>query len=480
MMSHIRIAIDGPSGAGKSSLSRAVAARLGIMYVDTGALYRTVGYFARMKGVTLENISAVVEMLGEAHIDVKYENGQQCMYLNGENLGDRIRENEISMYASAVGAVPQVRSFLLETQKQIAREHSVIMDGRDIGTVILPDADVKIFMTASPEARAKRRCAELAGKGMPADYEQILADMIERDRNDRERTVAPAVAAPDAVVFDNSDYDFDASVKELLRIVETELSAKGKAMPAAEAAPAEEERKESQKPKHTVTAEERRALNLKHARSRLYAVLYFLFAWLVRLIFRLHAKGQENEPRAGEGAYLVICNHLTWRDPIYLSVCLKHQQPNFMAKKELFKVPLVGPLVRRLGAYPVNRGGADVSAIKKTISMLENGTTVGMFPQGHRHNGEDPRKTEFRSGAAMIAVKAGVPVLPAYIKVKDNTVKGWRRKEVIFGKLITPEEMDYDPTRPGEFNRIAAMLFERVCALGDEPVAADTGSEKHE
>ena len=230
MKAHIQIAIDGPSGAGKSTLSRAVAERLGIVYVDTGALYRTVGYFARSRGISLEQIDAVVPLLPGVSVEVRYEDGVQNVYLNGENLGNRIRENEISKYASAVATLPTVRAFLLDTQKKIARENSVIMDGRDIGTVILPDAQVKVFMTASDEARARRRCAELAEKGMPASYETILADMKARDAQDRNRAVAPAVAAPDAVLFDNSELTFEESVESLIRIITHTLEQKGVAL----------------------------------------------------------------------------------------------------------------------------------------------------------------------------------------------------------------------------------------------------------
>ena len=223
-MSHIQIAIDGPSGAGKSSLSKAVAKAMGIIYVDTGALYRTVGYFARSKGIALDNISALVPLLGEIAIEVRYENEMQCVYRNGENLGDRIRENEISMYASKVSAIPEVRAFLLDTQKDIARKNSVIMDGRDIGTVILPDADVKIFLTASNEVRARRRVKELAEKGMPASYEEVLADMNKRDEQDRNRDIAPAIAAPDAIHFDNSYEGFDEALEALLTVIRNALS----------------------------------------------------------------------------------------------------------------------------------------------------------------------------------------------------------------------------------------------------------------
>ena len=223
----MKIAIDGPSGAGKSTLSKAVAARLGIVYVDTGALYRTVGYAVRQLGIDPHDTAAVIGALDGMRISLRYEDGVQCVYLNGENLGNRIREPEISMYASKVSAIPEVRNFLLGTQRKIAAENDVIMDGRDIGTVILPDAEVKIFMFASPEARAKRRCAELAEKGMPTSYESVLADINERDHNDATRAVAPAVAAEDAVLFDNSDCTFEESVAHLLAIIAEKTGAKG-------------------------------------------------------------------------------------------------------------------------------------------------------------------------------------------------------------------------------------------------------------
>ena len=221
-MSHIQIAIDGPSGAGKSSLSKAVAKTLGSIYVDTGALYRTVGFYARSIGIPADKaeISRIIPHLGEITIEVKYENGIQCVYLNGENLGDRIRTPEMSMYASAVSAIPAVRAFLLDTQRAIARENSVIMDGRDIGTVILPDADVKIFLTASNECRAKRRYDELVAKGIETTYEEVLADMNARDTADSTRDVAPCIPAPDAVPFDNSWMTPDECTAGLIRLIE--------------------------------------------------------------------------------------------------------------------------------------------------------------------------------------------------------------------------------------------------------------------
>ncbi len=215
----LQIAIDGPSGAGKSTVAKALAKRLGIIYVDTGALYRTVGYYVRSRGTDPKDAAAVEALLPEIRVELKYENGVQIVCLNGEDLGDRIRTPEISLYASAVSAIPAVRAFLLETQRDIAAKNSVIMDGRDIGTVILPDANVKIFLTASDECRAKRRYDELIAKGIDTTYEDVLADMLTRDSNDRNRDVAPAVPAADATVFDNSWMTPEECTDALLRLI---------------------------------------------------------------------------------------------------------------------------------------------------------------------------------------------------------------------------------------------------------------------
>ena len=217
------IAIDGPGGAGKSSIAKAVAKKLDILYVDTGALYRTVGLYVKRRGVDPKDREGVAALLPSISIEVKYENGAQVVYLNGEDNGDAIRTPEMSMYASAVSAIPEVRAFLLETQKNIARTNSVIMDGRDIGTVILPDARVKIFMTASPECRATRRYKELLEKGQNVKYEDVLAEMISRDNADSSRDIAPTKAADDAVLLDNSELDFEQSVEAVIAIAKQKV-----------------------------------------------------------------------------------------------------------------------------------------------------------------------------------------------------------------------------------------------------------------
>ena len=215
----IKIALDGPSGAGKSTVAKALAKELGVVYVDTGALYRTVGYFVRQNDADPKSPEAVGALLDKIHIEIKYVDGAQHVYLNGEDLGDKIRTPEMSMYASAVSAIPSVRAFLLETQRDIARKNSVVMDGRDIGTVILPDAEVKVFMIASAEARAKRRYKELIAKGENVQYETVLAEMIERDHNDKNRDIAPAIPADDAVIMDNSHMSVEDNVKAIIDLI---------------------------------------------------------------------------------------------------------------------------------------------------------------------------------------------------------------------------------------------------------------------
>ena len=218
-----QIAIDGPSGAGKSTVAKMIAEKLNCVYVDTGAMYRTIGLYASRKGVGKDDTDAIREMLSGITFEIKYSDGVQHMILNGEDVTGLIRTQEISMYASAVSAVPEVREFLIKPQRKFAEENNVVMDGRDIGTVILPDANVKIFLTSSPEARARRRYLELLSKGQEADYGTILSQTIERDRNDSTRAIAPLKPAADAVTLDNSELDIQQTFDAALEIIKSKL-----------------------------------------------------------------------------------------------------------------------------------------------------------------------------------------------------------------------------------------------------------------
>ena len=216
----ISIAIDGPSGAGKSTLARRCAAAFGFLYADTGAIYRTVGLAAVRAGIDRKDERAVAGLLPGLKIEMKYDaQGEQRMYLNGEDVSDAIRMPEISIAASDVSALPVVRQFLLEMQRSLARTQSVLMDGRDIGTVVLPDADLKVFLTASAEERARRRVLQLEEKGVTEDYEKVLQEIRYRDEQDMNRETAPLRQAEDAVLLDTTELSYDESFAALSQLI---------------------------------------------------------------------------------------------------------------------------------------------------------------------------------------------------------------------------------------------------------------------
>jgi len=219
-MKYISIAIDGPSGAGKSTLARKAAAILGYLYVDTGAIYRTVALSAVRRGIDPADAERLVPTLEELDIRLEYgEDGLQHMYLNGEDVSHDIRLHEISQHASTVSAIPAVRAFLLDLQRDLARKNNVIMDGRDIGTVVLPNADVKIFLTASPESRAQRRHLELQQRGQDTDFDTVLKDIVRRDEQDTNRPIAPLRQAEDAVLVDTTHLDLEQSLQAILSVI---------------------------------------------------------------------------------------------------------------------------------------------------------------------------------------------------------------------------------------------------------------------
>lgn len=216
----MNVAIDGPAGAGKSTVAKGAAKELGFIYVDTGALYRGIGLYALRKGKNPASANDVLPLLVEIKEEIRFVCGEQRVFLNGEDVSGLIRTEEVSKAASDVSAIPEVREFLLEMQKDIAAKNDVIMDGRDIGTVVLPNAELKIFLTAKPEVRAKRRVAQLAEKGIAADFEEVLADVKKRDYNDSHRAAAPLKQAEDAVLIDNTESTLEQDIKYIKELIE--------------------------------------------------------------------------------------------------------------------------------------------------------------------------------------------------------------------------------------------------------------------
>lgn len=420
----IRIAIDGPGGAGKSSVAKAVSKALGIIYVDTGALYRNIGLFMLDEGIDPKDTEGVTAALERINIELKFEEGRQIILLNGRDRGEEIRTPEASMAASAVSAIPSVRNYLLDMQRNTAKKNSVIMDGRDIGTVILPDAEVKIFLTASPKARAERRYKELLSKGKDVTFKQVYDEMVERDRNDSTRDVAPCVKAKDAVLLDNSKLSESETVAAILKIVK-------------------------KKTKDT---------------TPLYQVLKVIVSPIYRLLFNVRVRGKENIPR--EGGVLLCPNHIAAVDVISIgAVCPR--QITCIAKKELFSIPVLGWLVKALGAVKIDRGGGDVGAIKTAVGAIQNGKTVVIFPQGHRCPGVNPATTTVRGGTGLIAYRAHCDVVPVCINIKKAKYGLFRKTEIIFGKPIKYASLGFNEGGRDEYTLATQKVFDEVCALGD-------------
>lgn len=420
----IRIAVDGPGGAGKSSLAKAVAKRLGIIYVDTGALYRTIGLFMLSNGVDPHDKEAVISRLGDFTLDLSFIGGEQKILLDGKDVGDSIRTQEISLAASAVSAIPEVRDFLLNTQRSIAAKNSVIMDGRDIGTVILPDAEVKIFLTASAEARARRRYDELIARDQDVTYERVYAEMVERDTNDSTRAVAPCVPAKDAILLDNSKLNAKQTVNAVLKIVKK--------------------------------IEKKRA-------CKGYMLLRAIASPFIKFFCRLKIHGKENLP--ADGGYMICSNHIAIRDVFLIGVgCNKPVK--FIAKKELFSIPVLRSVIKSLGAIPIDRGGSDVGAIKSAITSIKHGNAVAIFPQGHRNPGVAPEETEVRNGAGMIAYRSGCNVVPVCISAKDHRYRIFRLVNIIFGKPITNSELGFVNGGNEEYKAATERIFAEIISLG--------------
>jgi len=399
----INIAIDGPSGAGKSTIARKLAASLGYIYVDTGALYRAIGYHMLGMGVDTSDVVAVeaaMADIGGQDITIAYVEGEQRVMCMGEDVSDNIRTPEVSMAASAVSAVPAVRAALLDLQKSMARHNNVVMDGRDIGTVVLPNAQVKIFLTASPEERARRRYNELMEKGQQVQYENVLRDVKQRDYNDENREIAPLKPAADSVVINTTGNTLEKSVTVLTKAV---------------------------------------IKRLRKQPFTLYRFFKMFLGWLLWLLFPVKVHGKDNIPLGGG---LIVCaNHTTMLDPLVMALGFR-RQVFYMAKIEIFKVFGVGAFIRALGAFPVDRGAGGQDWLLKASDMIKSGCAVGIYPEGTRSKDLMPGKA--KAGTAIIAHATGADVLPIAICCKKGAPRIFRRTHIFVGPVIPNPHLGLD------------------------------------
>ena len=425
----LNCALDGPSGAGKSTIAKALAKRLGYVYVDTGAMYRAIGLYAVRHGAETTSKDAVVPLLSEISVELKYIDNSQRVILNGEDVSDDIRTPEISMAASNVSAIPEVRAFLLNLQRDIARRNNIIMDGRDIGTVILPNADVKVFMTASAEERARRRYEELTAKGQDVVYEDILHDINQRDYNDSHRETAPLKKADDAVELDTTNMSIDEVVDKIEELIDAAIRKGFKEIPAWRRIP--------------------------------YALLRFVLSIPFKLLFNIKYEGVENIPNCG--SIIIAGNHQAWFDPILIAIKVKYIS-SYMAKAELFRIPILNLMIKLVHGFPTRRKSTDVSSISHAEEYIRKGYNLTIFPEGTRS--KDGTIGKAKSGVALVACRCGVPVYPVGISFKRR-LHFRSTITVRFGKPLSPEELRITSMSKTELRAAGERIMSTISELVD-------------
>ncbi len=458
----VNVALDGPSGAGKSTIAKLAAKRLGFIYVDTGALYRSIAYRIISLGIDPKDENAVCGALDDIKLELKYIDGTQAVFVNGENVSDKIRTPEISMAASNVSAMPRVREFLLETQRSIARTNDIIMDGRDIGTVILPDAQVKIFLTASAEVRAQRRYKELAEKGDSSTYEQVLADINERDYNDTHRAQAPLKQAQDAKLLDSSELTIEQTADEIVARVEEYRQAGDTVKKTAEIKPAERVPRSERIQREIMPVRPiKKGKKINPLRQGFYNVARPFVRFIFKCWFDLSYEGVENVPT--DGGNIFASNHRSYGDPVFIAL-MTRVPISYMAKEELFKQNIFFTLlIKAWGAFPVVRGTGDTAVIDISVNKLDSGRNLVIFPEGTRS--KDGSVGKGKNGVALIAAVAQTKVVPVGINFEGE--KLCRKKKVVvrYGKPIVPAQIGVTDTSPKNIKILKKAIMENISKL---------------
>ena len=452
----INIALDGPSGAGKSTIAKAVAAKMQYVYVDTGAMYRAVACYMVTSGTDLDDTSAIIGKLNEIAIKLEYKDGAQHVILNGEDVSDKIRTPEISMAASKTSAIPEVRTFLFDLQQTMAKENDIIMDGRDIGTVVLPNADVKIFLTASAEERANRRFKELQEKGDPSTYEEVLRDIEQRDYNDTHRETAPLKKADDAIEVNTTKLDLQQSIDEICRVITDKLGEKKNDTRVIE------KKERAAKPLmevHPIT----KTNKVNPLRVFVYGLLRWITIGIYHIYYNIKWEGVENVPK--DGGNIFASNHRSYQDPVFIALHARIPL-SYMAKEELFQGNKVFKnLITALGAFPVSRGKGDTGAIDTSIEKLQLGRNLAIFPEGTRSL--DGKVGKGKTGVALIAAVAQTKIIPVGITFEGKLK--FRKKVIVrYGKPIIPGEIGADNTDSKSLRVLKNKVMEEITSLVHE------------
>lgn len=469
----INIAIDGPAGAGKSTIAKTVAKDLGIIYLDTGAMYRATAYYAIKGGVDVKDEERVKELLPMLEMDIKYdENGAQQIYVNGLNTTPYLREHYMSKAASDISALPCVRYKMVEIQRDFAKKNDVVLDGRDIGTFVLPDANCKFFLTASPEERAKRRLIDLEQKGEKVDFDTLLNDIVERDYNDSHREVAPLKQADDAVLVDTTSMTIDEVVSYVKEIVHIKMkkdnlptqnaeNVKSTIIPSSEMDPKTLARiKKYYKPQKSFAV---------------YRFLRFILHPIQMILWPTKVIGKENVD--GIKGALFTCNHYSSVDALIPYFVLFKKEAHALGKYELFQNPIAGWFLHKMGCIPVRRGEADIESVKQVLRVLKSDKQLLIFPEGTRNKEDTQQMGEIKTGTARFAIKTKVPVVPM---IYHHSPKMFKKNWLYVGKPFTLEEFygENSPEKMHEATQIIKQKMDETRNLCNEYAKAHSKRKK--
>lgn len=429
----INIAIDGPSGAGKSTIAKIIAKKMGITYLDTGAMYRTVALYVVNQGKNPSSEEDVVPLLKEIQISYIKVGDDNRICLNGKDVSEDIRHHEISKYASEVSKIPEVRAFLVEKQREIAKNNDVVLDGRDITSHVLPDTKYKFYLTASPEERAKRRYSELVQKGQQVEYEKILADIKDRDYNDMNRKVSPLVKTPDSVGIDSTKMSLEEVADTIMSYIDS-INNRDKLTDTKNAS-LQVLRKEAKELNIDANKEIKKKTKKKGGFYRFLAAFVrkvMGIIWPTKIYFK------DNFPQNTKA--IVVCNHYTALDPCVIISKLLGKNGKVLMKEEIMKNPVVAKVATELGCIPVKRGEADIAAVKNTLSALSKNQPVLIFPEGTRNRSGSKEMLPLKQGVATFAIKAKAPIVPLLYYKKTGPFK---RNKLIVGAPFYLDEF-YD------------------------------------
>jgi cytidylate kinase len=416
MVRKLTIAIDGPAGAGKSTLAKLIAKRLDYSYLESGLLYRTLTYEALKRKIDFADEKTLIKLAAEIKIEIKELDGEWHIFLNGEDISDRIKTPEVDEKVARIGKIKGVREEFLKFQRRMARNRGIVVEGRDIGTVVLPDADKKFYIDASLEERAKRKCKELKEKGYGVSLSKVREETRERDLADMTRKAGPLKKAEDAIKIDTTKLTIEEGIKAVLK----EIKKKGK-------------------------------------RWILYTFLHMIGQLLLKILFRLEVRGRENIPK--KGAVIIASNHLSFLDPPLVGVS-SPRRLHYMAVAEVFKFFFIGNLSRRLGAFPVKKKGVDIGATKRALKILKDREAMLIFIEGTRSPSGNLLKP--KPGVGMLAYKSGAMVIPTLII-------GSQRALPFKCRFIRPRKIKVFFARPLAIERFSHLKSkEAYQAMSDE------------